>query len=205
MEPIQNNNHPSDQQIEEYAEGKLPTAQVAVISEHLFECDNCNEKYEQEAEFLVQMRSVKQAVAQEATAPETNQVPWWSKWLVAPSPWLATAVAAIALVFLVPNLTRSGTPVVAELTALRSATSVKAPADRPLNLRLDTMGVAELQQVRAEMADGSGNVVWKGPVTLKEGRWEAFVDRRMGSGQYWVRVYPVNGNETLREYSLELK
>ncbi|MDZ4802391.1 MAG: zf-HC2 domain-containing protein [Bryobacteraceae bacterium] len=206
METIQNHFHLSSESLEEYVLGRAAASEAARINEHLFECDDCYQRYEQETELLVALRNATPA-PQEVTAA----VPFWSR-LTMPGPLLAGASAVVLLIFFVPRLSETPmSPAFAELSAYRSAgAAISAPANRNLVLRLDTTGLdatglGPASQFRAEMADSTGQAVWSGNAVQKDGRWEAIVDKRMAPGQYWVRLYAGANSDLLREFSLQLQ
>jgi hypothetical protein len=202
METILKDIHLSSEQLEEYVRGGLRTTEAARISGHLFECDSCNQRYDEEATLLISLRNAKApALADKPVA----MLPFWSRIFATPVPLFAAALTVVLVFFFVPRLSFNTTPVVAELTAFRSATSTSAAANHPLLLRLDTTGLDEVRQFRAELADSSGNQVWNGTAVRQDGRQQVSVDKRLASGQYWVRLYASDKTDLLREFSLQLK
>jgi len=199
METIQQNTHLSEELIELYVQGRMAAMQASEVSDHLFECDQCYERYELAAEFQIAFR---EAAPQLQTAEPEQQEPWW-KMFAWPAPvWAATAAALILLFAVIPMLRQPGAPVVAELTAIRSGDTVKVKAGHPVELRLDTTGVEAAPQVKTEIVDSSGHKIWDGQSKLQNGRWEAFVNKQLTAGRYWVRVYQSAAAEPIREYSL---
>lgn len=196
---IQSTTHVSDTDLELYTEGSMTVNQAAVVSEHLFECDSCNERYEQEWQFRAAMRDALPTIAQ---TPEARQ-PWWGivSW---PAPALAAAAALVVFGIVAPRFMQTGGPVFAELTAVRSNKTVNLPANRPIQLRLDARGADSLQNVRIRLVDGSNKTIWEGPGEWKDGVWHAAVSSKPREGVYWVRVLQPSNGEVIREYSLTL-
>jgi len=197
METIRQTTHVSEELLEQYVLGRLPAAQVSAISDHLFECDQCNEQYEHAVNFVTAMREA----APEVRVAEEKPAPWWKL-----NPWSApvwaASLAALAILFVfIPMLRQPGAPLMAELTAVRSGDIVRVPAGHSLQLRLDTTGVEAAQQVRTQVVASDGQTIWEGVSQLKDGRWQATVNRRMSAGRYWVRVFNPAG-EQIREYPL---
>jgi hypothetical protein len=203
METILKDTHLSTETLEEFVQGRLTATQVAGVSEHLFECDACNERYEQEVEFRAKFRkSLKGKLSAEKNR---LKLPFGFSFAVMPASLMAAAAAVILAIFLVPRPSIDNSPVFAELTAYRDAGAVTAPASRSLILHVDTTGLPEGGGLRAEIADSGGGKVWSGPVSRQNGRPEVSVIKRLPAGQYWVRLFAGNDPELLREFSLRLK
>jgi len=202
---MQNNksgDHVSDELLEEYARGSMVVSQASVVSEHLFECDICNQKLEEEIQFRIAMRTAaSQKVAQE---PVSHR--WW-KPLFAPVPLLSAAVALVFFAFFLPRITQTGPPVVAELAALRGNQSAEVPAGRRLELRLAGSGTEEMKGIRVEIVSQDGGRVWNGGASLQGQFWRVETEKGFPAGQYWVRLYGPNqtADSPLREYALKLK
>ncbi len=202
METILNHdNHLSSETLEEYVRGRLTVSQVALVNDHLFECDHCHAQYEQEAQLLISLRNAAPGPQEDVAAV----LPFWSRITAFRGPLLAGASAAVLALVLVPQLSEVTSPASAELTAYRNDVAATAPANRPLVLHLDTNGLGELQQVRAEVADSSGTQVWNGNANLQGGRWQLSIEKRFSAGRYWVRIYAGESTDLLREFSLQLK
>lgn len=202
METLPNNLHLSSESLEEYVLGRVSATEAARINDHLFECDSCYRLYEQETQFLIDLRAASPGLGEQAPV-----LPFWSRITTMPGPLLAGASAVVVAVLLVPRLSEApSSAAFAELTAYRNAGAVSsAPANRKLVLRLDTTGLEQAGQFQAELADGTGQQVWSGTVVQKDGRWEVAVDKRLAPGRYWVRLYAGDQGDLLREFSLQLK
>jgi hypothetical protein len=197
MENIQPNTHISDELLELYVRGGLPTSQAAAASEHLFECDQCYSEYERTTTFVSAFKEAAPLLARETESAQ----PWW-RIAAVPRPVWAAAMAMALLLVVVPRLRQPGAPVVAELTAQRSGSIVKVAADRPLILKLDPTGADAVGRVRTQVVDASRKTVWEGESELKNGRWEADLNTSLSSGQYWIRVYDPRTGSQVREYAL---
>lgn len=203
METITQNQHPTEELLEQYAAGKLPSEAVASVSTHLFECDSCYELYENEVNFRISLRN-----AAAVAAPEPASVPFWSRLFTIPSPALmAAAAAAMLLVLVVPKGTNhTATPVVAELSAMRSAGStITVESGHPVQLKMKASGIAAGSNVRVQVVSDAGSEVWTGATTVRNEVAELTLDRQLAAGQYWVRLYAQGESEPLREYGLTLK
>ncbi|MBC8165868.1 MAG: hypothetical protein H7Y20_08355 [Bryobacteraceae bacterium] len=199
MEKIVNDNHVPEETLEMYVRGRLTESQVAVVSEHLFDCDSCHSQYEDTVSFVNAIREAAPRLAAEAAQAR----PWWqvSLW---PKPVWGLAAAMLLMFAFLPMFQPSGTPVLAELTALRSDSAFTVPSGRTIDLRLDPTG-AEASDVQTQVVDSSGGVVWEGRAIRTDGRWQAGVDKKLSSGRYWVKVVDPKTGQQIREYSLIAK
>jgi hypothetical protein len=202
METLPNNFHLSSESLEEYVLGRMPASEAARVSEHLFECDSCHQRYDEEVKLLIDLRGASPGLRENAAV-----LPFWSRITAMPGPLLAGASAVAVIILLVPRLSESpSSPAFTELATFRNAGSVTAaPANRTLVLRLDTTGLEQSSQFQTELADSTGQRMWSGAAVQKDGRWEVSIDKRLAPGQYWVRLYAGEQGELLREFSLQLK
>src|SRR3954451_20151870 len=144
METIPQNQHLSEELIEQYVQGRLPASQAADISGHLFECDQCYERYELATDFQIAFREAVSSVP--ATAEKRES--WWNLFAWPAPVWAAAAAALVLMFAVIPMFRRPGAPIVAELSAVRSGEIVRVKAGHALQLRLDTTGVEPLAKVR---------------------------------------------------------
>jgi hypothetical protein len=89
----------------------------------------------------------------------------------------------------------------------------QAKADRPLDLSINVVTAAppetpgslrEAGPYRLEVVDAAGDLSWAGAVSPSaSGTITARVDKRLGAGTYWVRLYASSG-KLLREFGLYL-
>jgi len=201
METIPQNQHLSEELIEQYVQGRLPASQAADISGHLFECDQCYERYELATDFQIAFREAVTPVP--ATAEKRES--WWNLFAWPAPVWAATAAALVLMFAVIPMFRQPGAPIVAELSAVRGGEIVRVKAGHALQLRLDTTGVEPLAKVRTEIVDNSGKKIWLGESTLLNRQWEAFVPLELKKGRYWVRVYGPAGGDPIREYPLAVE
>src|SRR3954449_12017914 len=86
METIPQNKHLSEELIDLYVQGRLPVSQAADISDHLFSCDQCYERYELAADFQIAFREAAAPVAVTAEKRES----WWNLFAWPAPVWAAT-------------------------------------------------------------------------------------------------------------------
>jgi hypothetical protein len=95
-------------------------------------------------------------------------------------------------------------PFAVDLAATRGAAiEAKAPAGRPLLLRLDLANLPASSWYRLEMVDRFGSRVWQATVPAQESG-AGVKTPGTKPGIYFVRVYRPPG-ELLREYGLEVE
>jgi hypothetical protein len=55
-----------------------------------------------------------------------------------------------------------------------------------------------------ELVDAAGSLVWKGTVSIVDGKLVAIMPQPLGNGVYWIRLYGQHA-ELLREFGLAAK
>jgi len=182
METITNKEHPNEELLQRYATGKLAPNAIAAISAHLFECDSCFQRHENEVDLLLALRK-----ESEQTEEARVRVSFWSQIFSGRNSLLAAAaMAVILMVFFIPRAGNNASEaVVANLIATRSGNATtEVPAARPIRLRLDPISAAPAEHVRAELVTSSGTQVWQGQADLREGKWETLVTATPRAGSY---------------------
>ena len=200
--------HPAEDVLEEYAFDRLEEQQTGPLEEHLLMCPACQESLASIDEYILLM---KQALLERASLPPARPPRFTHAFRVAPA-WTTVigALAAAALVVFAVRWTeapRIAVPV--ELVALRGggAAMAKARAGDPLEIRLDVSDIASGavgKTFRLEMVDAFGREVWSRRATSRSAKVIARVDRRLGAGIYWVRLYSDEG-DLLREFGLQAR
>jgi hypothetical protein len=86
------------------------------------------------------------------------------------------------------------------LTAMRANTTAIAPAGRALELHPDLTGLAASPSYSVEIVNVSGQLVWRGDLTLPRA---TVIVPGQPRGAYFIRIYlPVK--QLLREYALQI-
>lgn len=183
--------------MERLALGKLTEHQAAGISEHFFECDECDNRYTQTVNFV---RGTRQAAAELKASPELR--PWWTLPMV-PRPAFAAGLALAGILAVSPRLLelRNQPAETVELQALRGSEVPAASAGRELRLRLQATGT-DLPSARGQVAAADGRIVWTGTARLTSGKWELPSGIVLEPGQYWIRLLHPSSGEQLQEYGL---
>jgi hypothetical protein len=82
----------------------------------------------------------------------------------------------------------------------------RAPAGRPLVLKLDAKGLPPSGSYRLEIVDASGAALFEAAVKRESDGIAAALPKRLESGRYWVRVYePRAAGSLLREFGLTVE
>jgi hypothetical protein len=195
------NFHGTEEQLEQYALGRLAGADLISLEEHLLLCDACQVRLDEIGPFAIGMRealSLQPAVAPSATSKD------WFAWLRRPvfAMAIAGAVALIAIVAVVSTGRTKLTPVAAlQLTSIRGEMQATSPA-REYDLTLADAPPAG-SPFRVDVVNGNGEAVWKGSA---DGNITAGVkiQQALQPGDYFVRLYSPSGS-LVHEYGFRVR
>ncbi len=209
MRQDEEQDHISDQALEEYSRGAVRDAEAERLEEHLLICPGCQDRLAETDEFVKAMRDA--AAKLQMESPSAIEEHWrgaW-RWLWRPAPVMAVSGAAVLLIAAVIwNAGRyGGGPATVMLQAVRgdASASPHAPAGRPLVLKLDAKGLPAFASYRVEVVDSSGVALFERAVERQSGDISTAVPERLKSGRYWVRLYEPNATGSLlREYGLSV-
>jgi len=207
--------HASEEDLERYALGTLPAAQVELLETHVLVCAGCQDSL---AETEVYVQAVRDAALQ-----LTHQPHWsWRQRLaglldafVAPRlVWVAGAVLiAAGLTFLslvrVPSRLGEAVPVAVVLQTLRGAAdspAATAPSGRPLLLEADLAGLPQHGVWELRLVDSSGRPLRTLFAETQGTRLAVAVPKGLRKGAYWARLYARSArSQLLREYVLRVE
>jgi anti-sigma factor RsiW len=202
----------NDELLERYALGGLPERQCAPLEEHLLVCTSCQHRLHRTDEYVNAVRGALRADAapQSVSAEAACSVRLLRILATSRPAQVALGVVIVGLsVFLADISGREPSDVAhATLISVRSGDGIaRAAAARSLVLDLDASLLPARPEYRMQMVDHSGREVWAGAVRIDGPMLRVRVDRRMGRGRYWVRLYgrPDGGDDLLREYGLEIE
>jgi hypothetical protein len=196
--------HITDEQLAEYAAGRLSEREVPAVFEHVIVCDDCHDRYEAGLDFK---RDLREAMAR-ATAVEHARDRKWLDWLSLPKPVFVAATALAVIAVVIPVLRQGSAPVQdLELSAVRGAEDTTvARAGNGIRLHLVTAGLDASKPVMVQIADDSGREIWRGATRQTDRNWQVQPDKTFRTGRYWVRVLdPEQPDPPLREYSFIVK
>jgi hypothetical protein len=194
--------HQTEEQLECYALGRLPEAQVAVVEEHLLICDVCQHKLDEVEAFALAMR---EAIATApAPRPRTdwlawlrpeNRLPSWSK---AAAGGFAVFVFAAGL-YMYNGRTALAPTATLQLTAIRGEMPSVPPARETDIILSDAPAHPGL---RVEVVDSTGTMVWSGPFHSDTSKMHLV--RQLSEGSHFIRLYD-SGGKLLREYGFVVR
>ena len=183
--------HPSEDQLEEYAFGRLHDPQAAPLEEHLLICVSCQDRLHEVDEYI---RLMKTAAALEPRRATTG----WRFWIGAAA---LCASAILVLIMMVPRIP-AGKPVPVSLVAFRGGVEMAhAKAGRRLDLTIDLSDVSPSPAYRVQVVDAVGKEEWGGSAAASGGKLVVHVSRSLDRGVHWVRLSSERG-ELLREFGL---
>jgi anti-sigma factor RsiW len=199
-----NEEHPTEDHLEQYAMGRLAEGDEALFEEHMLVCENCRVKLERIDEFIRAFRAVH---AQKTMAAQTERNPWFSRLsLTHPMPLAAALGAAcLALVLLVPR--RDGGEVQpVSLVATRTAGD-RTAAIRPgkAELKLDVTALPAGARFRVQIADARGTQLWSRVLSSTSNQLLVKPDLAFRSGNHWVRVYALDSGSLVSEFGLRVR
>jgi hypothetical protein len=184
--------HGTEDQLEQYALGRLPDSDLPLLEQHLTICAACRETLEGVEDFALGMR--------EALTIEPGLRPDWFGWLRRPV--VSIGLTFAALVVMVGIFSNAGTKFAPraslQLTAMRGEMLSTVPA-REFDLTLSD-GPREGGPFRVEVVNTTGVRVWSGLAAGQQFK----VRQRLGPGDYFVRLYTASG-EMRREYGFRIR
>ena len=211
------NGHLREEILEEYSFGRLNDQDSEVVEEHYLACSICQHALEAVEDDI---HTVRTAFATSALHPPARtlafweRVAWWLEgaWRSHQPALLATCLAVLTVAALATYGWRSGlatssisSPVLlASYRGAEASQMAKAPAGRPLDLRMNRTDVPDPEHCRLEVVNAMGVPQWSGKVTVNGSQLLAEVPQRLRAGQYWVRIY-TSDNTLLREFGLRLE
>jgi hypothetical protein len=201
--------HADEETLEKYAMGSLPDAQLAVLEEHLLVCLGCQEQLQELDHFVAAMRRVAPRLQSRAENPGYRL---WSSLFPFPlTPRLAFAgaVAVLVLVLLAGRPWQPGgspQPALVLLSVERGAEAASgaAPANRPLQMQAGISEFPQHRQFGLELVDSTGNKIFAGEATVREGQAGLTTPRGLPAGAYFVRLYS-SSHKLLREFAVTVR
>jgi anti-sigma factor RsiW len=193
--------HGSDDQLEQYALGRLPATEITPLEEHLLACDNCRAKVDAFEHVSIGMREV---LVEDAMKPEGGFAAWLGATLRRPAVSMALAFAlliAVAGVFS-QGKTKFAPMATLQLTAIRGEMPATVPT-RELDVTLAD-GPRTGGAFRVDVLDAAGGSVWRGLAESGASGVRVDVKQRLGPGDYFLRLYDASG-AVMREYGFRIR
>lgn len=191
--------HPSEDQLELYALGRLAEPEIEEIEIHLLICETCQDALTGTDHYVAAMRGALSENPIERAAPAHTKA-WWMSWRPVPAVSMAFAALAVVGVLSYQFYPSRQSEAAVILRSIRGAQeTAEGPANSPLNLTIQSDQLKLDGSYRAEIVSADGTSVWQGSPsgnTLK-------VSSKLEPGTYWVRLRDSSGN-LLQEYGLHL-
>jgi predicted anti-sigma-YlaC factor YlaD len=198
--------HPSEDEWEEYAFGRLRESRAAHLEEHLLACTSCQSTLERVDQMIHSLR----AAQPQAIHPPTA-IPFQERWIpfrIRPAMALSLGgifVLAVGIAVLHPWSQPSRLPIAfIALASFRGESSASAPINRPLDLEISQSDVPPPGPYSMEVATTSGDSAWKGTGEITGPKIVGHVSKGLGKGTYWVRLYG-SSSELIREFGLRVE
>lgn len=199
----------SDDDLEQYALGKLSGQRLEEYEEHLLICLSCQQRQEETDSYVAAIREAARRFDGEKDSRQPDSThekrSLLSSLLGWPPLWVAAPALAMLAIWFGPSLRSPDLEARhVHLAAVRGSeeTLARVPTGTPLALRIDFSGLPSLETYLVEMVDASGRSVTRQPVRRQD---VAAAVRFPGvpQGTYWVRIHegPARG-ELLREFGL---
>ncbi len=203
-----NEDHIPEQSLEEYSRGTLSEGETERLEEHLLICPHCQDRLADTDEFV---RAMRDAAAKLQMEPPSALEDHWRgtwRWLWRPVPIMAACGAAVLLIT-AGTIWHRGRPGAGETTVTLQAmrgdafAGARAPAGRPLVLKLDAKGLPALASYRLEIVDERGSALFESAVRRQSDAIAVALPQRLEPGRYWVRLYETRAaGSLLREFGL---
>lgn len=200
---LERGEHPSADELELFALGRLEESESARLEEHLLVCESCQKGVRETDAFVLALKQAEaQRMSQEEAAGGGS-----SEFKIPRAAFaLAATVCVAAVVGLGPLWQQRQEPQSLTLEAFRGTGVSELAAGKAFELALDTAGLPEADQYQVEIADRQGKSVHQLVATRTGNRLKINKDDGLTGGQYWVRIY--TGNQPrilLREFELRVR
>jgi hypothetical protein len=203
--------HPSDDALELYALGQLPSTKLEDMEEHLLICSGCQSRLTDVDAYVANMKQVCREIEVTEAVRKLVKRSLWSdfvdRFFRIPAPVLVGAAALVAFGIAIPGLyTNTNSTVETEVRLTSARRGLESTVQNAGNLRLniDTSEITKLDSYQIVVADSAGKEVWRSQVRPQSSTLSARLPMRLANGAYWVRVNSPAG-ESLREFSLNLR
>lgn len=201
--------HLTEEQIEQYAMGKLSPNCCEDLEEHLLICESCQLSLEETDTYLTHMKvaSARVLVAQEQPSIWDKIRGGLSQRMAKPLPVFAglACAAAIAVVLIVPR-PAPPSPQQVTLESLRGG-KAEAPyveAKRAIQFSLDATGLPEAPSYVANIVDESGKLVQEAPANRSADTVAVRSESGLPAGKFMIRILNPK-RDLLREYAISVK
>jgi anti-sigma factor RsiW len=197
--------HGTEDQLEDYALGRLPDTQLALLEEHLLICETCLHRLEELDNLVHDLRGLSKSTPARRPFPFRD---WIQGIGLRAQPAFAPAFAALVIVvvgagvFFATGRNRLAPMASLQLTATRGEMAT-APAARETDLTLLDAQLAG-GPFLVELVNALGDRQWIAMANIAPGGVSVKVQRHLLPGNYFVRVYGP-GHQILHEYGFRVR
>jgi hypothetical protein len=192
--------HRTEDQLEQYALGRLADTEVNELEDHLMVCEACRERLDAIEHFS---RAMREALTNEPVPVRLPSRDWFA-WLRRPAFSMALVLAALIIVMSIFSGGKTKLPPVStlQLTANRGEMPAVKPA-REIDLTLRD-APREAGPFRIEVVDSTGLKVWNSLADSDAQGVQVHVQQQLTQGDYFVRLYTADGR-MLHEYGFHIR
>ncbi|HYP14278.1 MAG TPA: zf-HC2 domain-containing protein [Bryobacteraceae bacterium] len=198
--------HIEDELLELYAMKKLTESESEPVEEHLLVCHGCQDRLAETENFISTFRAAAEKLNHEP-AREPLSERWFGRFFKMPKLMLVPALAGIAAIAVMVRISDvNQSPQIAELQSLRSGEStISVEAGRPVQLKLGAEGLSSQKNFTIHVVDSAGKLLWSRDAVWSSGWLTATIDKKLGAGGFWVRLFDAEQNKQVREYRLVVR
>jgi hypothetical protein len=215
--------HPNEEALERFLLQRSDEQELEIVETHILACDSCVARLELLETQIADLKLAYEAGERQrlAVAARVPKQSFRQKWFTIPTlSWAGAACAALAVaIVVIPATVRSGKNLPAaesisacaasdmSLTACRGKETALLPANRPLNLTVETTDIAA-GPADAQIVDASGRELWHGETNVADQQAKVSVPGISQPGTYLLRLYAPGAGaerELLREFRFEIK
>jgi hypothetical protein len=202
--------HPNDDAVERYSLGALEPEEEAAFEEHLLLCEFCQQRVSDADDYVRAMRTA--ATRAERAIPAMTRPPMARSLPIPLAGALAAGLLAVVFVAPRPEPVRGSAEITLAATrgsASRTISSVTAPANHRISMRLDAYGLVPRDRYLVRLVDAAGTTLLEAPAAIHNGALQVDYPAGCKPGQYWVRVFGPRAegsrDELLREFGFQVR
>jgi hypothetical protein len=201
--------HPSQQDLDEYVFGRLPEFQIEAMEIHVLTCESCVDRLENLELHIATIKLALGSLHAEQTAeilePQTGS---WN-WLPMPQvSWILIAALITMCVSPLHIAWRSRPASEVRLHAYRGSDVDFVPQGRSLLLHVNTVDLPE-EVISVQVVDGDGDEVWTGRTVIRNDEGRILLPGFSKSGSYFLRLYASRAEDDspslLREFGFRVQ
>jgi anti-sigma factor RsiW len=189
--------------LEKYSMGQLSETELDLTEEHLLVCAPCRNQLEETEMFISVAKAALADAARKPMSRAVSNVPFrFGAWFGRPLMVAGLAALAIGTVAVWNGGRINGLPQEVTLATTRGVEGAHV-APGIVELRVNAAQLPSAASYRFQLVSATGEPVWMSNEIPAQSEIRTVVNRHVGAGHYWVRVY--GKGELLREYGLAVE